>query len=96
MNCIITFGVVLVLIELLLNVLERRECELMLVALDRLCECAEGRAELLNDGAGLAVVSKKVLKLRRGLGRHSSCTLLFGRILCVFLSLCFHPIHDIY
>ncbi|XP_027348628.1 E3 ubiquitin-protein ligase PUB23-like [Abrus precatorius] len=56
-------GAVLVLIELLLDVSERRECELMLLALDRLCGCAEGRAELLNHGAGLAIVSKKILRV---------------------------------
>ncbi|RDX74113.1 E3 ubiquitin-protein ligase PUB23, partial [Mucuna pruriens] len=56
-------GGVLVLIELLLDVSERRACELMLVALDRLCGCAEGRAELVNHGAGVAVVSKKILRV---------------------------------
>ncbi|XP_020203427.1 E3 ubiquitin-protein ligase PUB23 [Cajanus cajan] len=56
-------GAVLVLIELLLDVSERRTCELMLIALDRLCGCAEGRAELVNHGAGVAVVSKKILRV---------------------------------
>ncbi|KAK7312688.1 hypothetical protein VNO77_36748 [Canavalia gladiata] len=56
-------GAVLVLIELLLDVSERRVCELMLIVLDRLCGCAEGRAELLNHGAGVAIVSKKILRV---------------------------------
>ncbi|KAJ1400013.1 Zinc finger, RING/FYVE/PHD-type [Sesbania bispinosa] len=56
-------GVVSVLIELLLDTSERRACELMLIALDQLCGCAEGRAELLNHGAGVAIVSKKILRI---------------------------------
>ncbi|TKY67014.1 E3 ubiquitin-protein ligase PUB23 [Spatholobus suberectus] len=56
-------GGVLVLIELLLDVSERRACELMLIALDSLCGCAEGRAELVNHGAGVAIVSKKILRV---------------------------------
>ncbi|KAI4322484.1 hypothetical protein L6164_022174 [Bauhinia variegata] len=56
-------GAVLVLIELLLDSSERRTCELMLIALDQLCGCAEGRAELLKHGAGVAIVSKKILRV---------------------------------
>ncbi|XP_061353668.1 E3 ubiquitin-protein ligase PUB23-like [Gastrolobium bilobum] len=56
-------GTVSVLIELLLDATERRTCELMLIALDQLCGCAEGRAELLNHGAGVAIVSKKILRI---------------------------------
>ncbi|XP_057957189.1 E3 ubiquitin-protein ligase PUB23-like [Malania oleifera] len=57
-------GAVVVLIELLLHsALEKRVCEMALVALDQLCGCAEGRAELLRHGAGLAVVSKKILRV---------------------------------
>ena len=54
-------GAVSVLIELLLDELEKRACELTLIVLDQLCSCAEGRAELLRHGAGLAIVSKKIL-----------------------------------
>ncbi|KAG1369764.1 E3 ubiquitin-protein ligase PUB22 [Cocos nucifera] len=54
-------GAVQVVIELLLDETERRACEVMLVVLDRLCGCAEGRAEMVGHAAGLAVVSKKVL-----------------------------------
>ncbi|KAL1825692.1 hypothetical protein DCAR_0313869 [Daucus carota subsp. sativus] len=61
-------GAVFVLIEHLLfdkfsTSSERRSCELVLVLLDQLCGCAEGRAELLKHGAGLAIVSKKVLRV---------------------------------
>lgn len=52
-----------VLIHLLLDALDRRTCELALMALDLLCQCAEGRAALLGHGAGLAVVSKKILRV---------------------------------
>jgi hypothetical protein len=56
-------GAVSVLIELLLDCFDRRACEMMLMVLDTLCKCAEGRAELLDHGAGLAVVSKKILRV---------------------------------
>ncbi|KAK1354525.1 RING-type E3 ubiquitin transferase [Heracleum sosnowskyi] len=61
-------GAVFVLIEHLLfdkfsTSSERRSCELVLVLLDQLCGCAEGRAELLKHGAGVAIVSKKVLRV---------------------------------
>ncbi|XP_057438913.1 E3 ubiquitin-protein ligase PUB22 [Lotus japonicus] len=56
-------GSVFVLTELLLNCKERKPCEMMLVLLDLLCQCAEGRAELLSHAAGLAVVSKKILRV---------------------------------
>lgn len=59
-------GAVFVLIELLLETTERRTCELILNVLDQLCACAEGRAELLKHGAGLAVVSKKILRVSHG------------------------------
>ncbi|MED6186128.1 hypothetical protein PIB30_063847 [Stylosanthes scabra] len=58
-------GVVSVLVEVLLDSTERRTCELALMALDQLCGCAEGRAELVNHGAGIAVVSKKILRVSR-------------------------------
>ncbi|KAK9289551.1 hypothetical protein L1049_007707 [Liquidambar formosana] len=56
-------GSVTVLVELLLDCSEKRACEMMLMALDRLCGCAEGRAELLKHGAGLSLVSKKILRV---------------------------------
>ncbi|KAK6163632.1 hypothetical protein DH2020_000496 [Rehmannia glutinosa] len=42
---------------------DRRACELILMVLDQLCSCAEGRAEVLRHGAGLAIVSKKILRV---------------------------------
>ncbi|OIW05173.1 hypothetical protein TanjilG_19804 [Lupinus angustifolius] len=56
-------GAVSILIELLLDCKERKPCEMMLVLLELLCQCAEGRAELLSHGAGLAIVSKKILRV---------------------------------
>ncbi|GAB4857282.1 hypothetical protein Ancab_015190 [Ancistrocladus abbreviatus] len=50
-------------IDLLLDCSDKRICEMMLVVLDQLCGCAEGRAELLKHGAGMAVVSKKILRI---------------------------------
>lgn len=38
------------------HVIERRVCEMVLVVLDLLCGCAEGRAQLLRcDGVGCGV-----------------------------------------
>ncbi|KAA8549971.1 hypothetical protein F0562_001672 [Nyssa sinensis] len=56
-------GAVSVLIELLLETSERRACELILIVLDQLCGSAEGRAELLKHGAGLAIISKKIIRV---------------------------------
>ncbi|CAK8535464.1 unnamed protein product [Lathyrus sativus] len=56
-------GAVLVLVELLFDVSERKVCEMILIGLDQLCGCAEGRAEMLNHGAGIAIVSKKILRV---------------------------------
>lgn len=56
-------GAVSILIEHLLDSSERRTCEMIFMVLDMLCGCAEGRAELLQHGAGLAIVSKKILRV---------------------------------
>ncbi|KAF1878000.1 hypothetical protein Lal_00041749 [Lupinus albus] len=56
-------GAVPVLVELLLDSKERKPCEMMLVLLEMLCQCAEGRAELLSHCASLAMVSKKILRV---------------------------------
>ncbi|CAI0462858.1 unnamed protein product [Linum tenue] len=56
-------GAVSVLVDLLLDSSERRACEMALAALDVLCQCAEGRAEFVKHAAGLAVVSKKILRV---------------------------------
>ncbi|KAH0764312.1 hypothetical protein KY285_000183 [Solanum tuberosum] len=54
-----------VLVDLLLDSSEKRTCELMLILLDQLCQSAEGRAELLNHPGGLAIVSKKTLRVSK-------------------------------
>ncbi|XP_023749149.2 E3 ubiquitin-protein ligase PUB23 [Lactuca sativa] len=51
------------LIDLLLDSSDKRLSEMVLLALDLLCQCAEGRSELLKHGAGLAVVSKKIFRI---------------------------------
>ncbi|XP_057778029.1 E3 ubiquitin-protein ligase PUB23-like [Salvia miltiorrhiza] len=56
-------GLVGVMINLLLESTDKRSSEMMLTVLDLVCQCAEGRAELLQHGAGLAVVSKKILRV---------------------------------
>ncbi|KAI3746668.1 hypothetical protein L6452_09107 [Arctium lappa] len=56
-------GMVSVLVELLIETCDRRGCELMLVALEQICRCAEGRAMLVEHAAGLATVSKKILRV---------------------------------
>ena len=56
-------GAVAALVELLLDEGGRRVSELAVVAIDHLCGCAEGRSELVAHPAGLAVVSKKVMRV---------------------------------
>ncbi|OWM79029.1 E3 ubiquitin-protein ligase PUB22-like [Punica granatum] len=58
-------GLIPVLVGLLLDCSldSRRVNELSLMLLEMMCHCAEGRAELLKHGAGLAVVSKKILRV---------------------------------
>ncbi|CAH9079900.1 unnamed protein product [Cuscuta europaea] len=56
-------GAAVALIDLLLDSTDRRCSESSLVILEQLCQCAEGRAELLKHAAGLAVVSKKILRV---------------------------------
>ncbi|KAH0724334.1 hypothetical protein KY284_000199 [Solanum tuberosum] len=58
-------GTIRVLVDLLLDSSEKRVCELMLILLDQLCLSAEGRAELLNHPGGLAIVSKKILRVSK-------------------------------
>ncbi|KAJ6834417.1 E3 ubiquitin-protein ligase PUB23-like [Iris pallida] len=56
-------GAVPVLIDLLLDETEKKGCEMTLVVLSRLSECAEGRAEVVGHAAGIAVVSKKLVRV---------------------------------
>ncbi|KAF6160252.1 hypothetical protein GIB67_019021 [Kingdonia uniflora] len=52
-----------VLIELLLETNDKTSSEIILIVVDQLCGCAEGRAQLLNHSAGIAIVSKKILRV---------------------------------
>ncbi|KAI4378525.1 hypothetical protein MLD38_015992 [Melastoma candidum] len=56
-------GAVSVLVEKLLESSEKRICELVFMLLEMVCQSAEGRAELLRHGAGIAIVSKKILRV---------------------------------
>ncbi|KAI3683700.1 hypothetical protein L1987_84213 [Smallanthus sonchifolius] len=56
-------GVVPALIDTLLNSTGKRISEMIFVLLNQVCECAEGRAELVKHGGGLAVVSKKIFRV---------------------------------
>ncbi|CAN1251830.1 E3 ubiquitin-protein ligase PUB23 [Linum perenne] len=57
-------GAVKVLIELLMEESGNRRTEEMAVrAVEVMCGCAEGRAELVGHAAGMAVVAKKILRV---------------------------------
>ncbi|KAD5803239.1 hypothetical protein R6Q59_024505 [Mikania micrantha] len=56
-------GLVRVLIDSLLDCKEKRTSEMAIIVLDQICQSAEGRAELLKHGGGLAVVSKKIFRV---------------------------------
>lgn len=60
---VVEAGAVQVMVELLLESNDRRTSEMVLAVLEQLSGCAEGRAELLSHAAGLAVVSKKILRV---------------------------------
>ncbi|KAF5783758.1 putative armadillo-like helical protein [Helianthus annuus] len=53
-------GIVSVLIDALLDCSEKRVIELISMVLVQVCQAADGRAELLKHGGGLAVVSRMV------------------------------------
>ncbi|KAK8628878.1 hypothetical protein V6N13_009458 [Hibiscus sabdariffa] len=56
-------GAVSALIELELGSPERKTTELILGILFHLCSCADGRAEFLNHKAGMAVVTKRIMRV---------------------------------
>ncbi|XP_071736527.1 E3 ubiquitin-protein ligase PUB23-like [Rutidosis leptorrhynchoides] len=56
-------GIVSVVIETLLDCDEKRISEMLLMVIDQLCMCADGRAELLKHGAGLAIVFKNIFRI---------------------------------
>ncbi|KAL8201627.1 hypothetical protein R6Q57_010774 [Mikania cordata] len=60
---IVEAGLVPVLVDTLLDCNEKRVIELVFMLLHQLCLCADGRAELLEHGAGLAVVSNKIFRV---------------------------------
>ncbi|XP_042503260.1 E3 ubiquitin-protein ligase PUB24-like [Macadamia integrifolia] len=60
---IIEAGAVTELIELELTMPEKKTTEMILGVLDYLCTCADGRAQLLGHAAGIAVVSKRILRV---------------------------------
>lgn len=55
-------GAVCVLIELLPDS-NRHKCEKILLLIQKLCECPEGRLAFTDHGLGVAAVSKKVLRV---------------------------------
>ncbi|KAL3536028.1 hypothetical protein ACH5RR_004489 [Cinchona calisaya] len=56
-------GTVFELIELEFNSTEKKTTELILGILFHLCSCADGRAQFLSHAAGVAVVTKRILKV---------------------------------
>ncbi|KAK9156861.1 hypothetical protein Scep_003435 [Stephania cephalantha] len=61
---IIEGGAVYELIELELNGCpDKRTTELILGVLDHLCSCADGRAKFLGHAAGIAMITKRILRV---------------------------------
>lgn len=60
---IIEAGALSEIIELELSFPDKRTTELNLAILDQLCACAGGRAELVGHAAGIAVISKRILRV---------------------------------
>ncbi|KAJ4761604.1 U-box domain-containing protein 23 [Rhynchospora pubera] len=56
-------GTVQLLIDMLLDVQDKKACELMLFVLEQLCRCSEGRSQFILHGAGIALVSKKIFRV---------------------------------
>ncbi|KAI3447408.1 hypothetical protein Pfo_004073 [Paulownia fortunei] len=56
-------GAVLDLIEVELRSPEKKTTELVLGIVYHLCSCADGRAQLLSHAAGIAVVTRRILKV---------------------------------
>ncbi|KAJ6808471.1 E3 ubiquitin-protein ligase PUB23 [Iris pallida] len=61
-NKAIEAGAVCVLVELLPDA-SQHKCERILLLLSKLCDCPEGRAAFADHGLGVAVVSKKILRV---------------------------------
>lgn len=60
---IIEAGAVFDVIELELSNPEKKTTELIFCHLAQLCSCADGRAELLKHSAGIAMLSKRILRI---------------------------------
>ncbi|KDP28458.1 hypothetical protein JCGZ_14229 [Jatropha curcas] len=71
-------GCVPVLVELLAENIQRRDCEMMLTVLEKLCRKSEGRAAFLAHPIGIAAVLSKILKVSH-IGNDKAISLL----LCV-------------
>ncbi|KAK3445486.1 hypothetical protein EUGRSUZ_A01596 [Eucalyptus grandis] len=61
-----------VLIDLFLDSYDKRQSEMILILLDVLCQWAEGRAELLKHGAGIAIVSKRCVRILLSISKFSA------------------------
>ena len=60
---IVEAGAVVELIELALEKPEKNMTELIFILLAHLCSCADGREQFLQHAAGIAVVSKRILRV---------------------------------
>ncbi|KAF8396369.1 hypothetical protein HHK36_017986 [Tetracentron sinense] len=60
---IIDAGAVPELVELELDMPDKRTTELIFGVLDHLCSCADGRDQLLSHAGGIAMVSKRILRV---------------------------------
>ncbi|CAN8269438.1 unnamed protein product [Cochlearia groenlandica] len=61
---LVDLGAVFLLIELEISLTgEKRTTELVLGILSRLCCCANGRAEILDHRGGIAIVTKRILRV---------------------------------
>ncbi|MCL7028424.1 hypothetical protein MKW94_001662 [Papaver nudicaule] len=60
---IIEAGAVLELIELELTTPEKRITELIFGILDSVCSCADGRAKFLEHAGGIALISKRMIRV---------------------------------
>ncbi|TKY48691.1 E3 ubiquitin-protein ligase PUB23 [Spatholobus suberectus] len=60
---IVEAGAVVELVELALEKPEKNLTELVFILLANLCSCADGREQFLQHAAGIAVVSKRILRV---------------------------------
>ncbi|KAL2331882.1 hypothetical protein Fmac_019463 [Flemingia macrophylla] len=60
---IVESGAVVELVELVLEKPEKNVTELVFILLAHLCSCADGREQFVQHAAGIAVVSKRILRV---------------------------------